>query len=424
MPEVGCCSARLLDEPRHDGDPGRLGDDDEGEPGRAAGVAVVRRGSVASASVIGPPRAVSAVRHGPSSRTLRAVEPGAPGASRIVGRVPAARDDDDLARPARSIRRSWATNGTGSRAVRTMTVVPGRRPSGRTRAAARTAPRRATTAARGGPGRARPGRAPPRPASARTASRRPCSRPRQTRTARSAPSERAIDAATTYSASTASSSKATSQAGPSAVWTSSAIEHLPVARRLEPLEHGWPSRALVRGWIAPDGIARRVRPDAGEPGRILDRPWRARSTPPHRSVGASSGGGDGPRPDEERVDVVALLDRRPPGERVADARARPARARRRRADRPDVEPAHDALERRSVQTLRSTPASPRPSTRSRSRTSTPGARVVVGPQPGERQAPPVPDLDRERDRRRPTSVGRAPSGGGSGRRARPLRAQT
>ena len=207
---------------------------------------------------------------------------------------------------------------------------------------------------------------------------------------------RTSEAATTYSASTSSSVRPRSHAGPSDVWTSSATSTSRSRDGSNRLSIGWSSRALVRAWTRRTGSPGAYgRTPANRDGSSTS-PWRARSRSPQRSIGASSVVGDRARPDEERVDVVALLDRRAPGERIADRQLDRAERVDAAAVARDVEPAHDALVR---------PQRPRVAQHRRLRLVRhqvafadldARARVVVGPQPGERQAPPVPDLDRER----------------------------
>ena len=151
--------------------------------------------------------------------------------------------------------------------------------------------------------------------------------------------------ATTYSASTSSSVRPSSHAGPSDVWTSSAIEHLPVARRLEPLEH----RRARAGRSSGRGSRRTGRPGAyGRTPANRDgssaRPWRARSRSPQRSVGASSVVGivRGQTRNVSTSSRSSIAARRANGS-PTDSSTGPEGVNTPRRSRRDVEPAHDAL---------------------------------------------------------------------------------
>ena len=211
-----------------------------------------------------------------------------------------------------------------------------------------------------------------------------------------------------------SSSKARSQAGPCAVWTSSAIRTSRSRDGSNRFVTGRPEPGTRSRVDPPDGIARRIRPDAGEPRRILGqpRPDSLRAAPPLRPLELR--GGDRPRADEERRrpsrSVAAWRATRSPTASVTGPRTNTPR-RSAATWKWRITRSNGA----SVQKLRSTPA-----VLALDEVALPDddavRRLVVRPQPGERQALAVPDLDRRAGSRRPTSSGRA-RGAGRSRRA-------
>ena len=222
--------------------------------------------------------------------------------------------------PARSSRRSATANGRGSRAVSTRTVVPGRDGPGDHR--------EQPLERHGGVGR-EPGEQVEDPLRLARATTRPATLrdPRlRARVARGqeperdppVPSVRASDAGDHVQRLDLVVAEPGLPGRAVDVWTSRAIEHLAVARRLEALGHRLADAGARAGVDPADRVARRVRPDAGEPRRVLgEAGFGAVEVAP--AVGRLElRRGDRPRPDEERVESRAGDPRRPAGERVAD----------------------------------------------------------------------------------------------------------
>ena len=122
--------------------------------------------------------------------------------------------------------------------------------------------------------------------------------------------------------------------GPAVVWMSRAIRTSRSRDGSNRLVTGRPEAGAGPRMDAPDRVARRVLADAGEPRWILGESGLRPGIAAPAILVEQVRGGDGPRPDEERVDEVALLDGRLAREQVADAERHRVRSRRRRADRP------------------------------------------------------------------------------------------
>ena len=174
-------------------------------------------------------------------------------------------------------------------------------------------------------------------------------------------------------------------------------QDLAVARRLEALVIG---RAEPRAGPG-DGRAAAGRPalygrtPAKRDGSSVS-PARARSRPPQRSGRASSGTRHDLRPDEELVDVVEVLAGGVAREQVADATrgSGPSRSTPRRSGVDVERGGRRARTGRASRRCAAPQLVSSAATRPRARTTTPERRLVIGAQPGQRQALAVPDLDR------------------------------
>ena len=205
-----------------------------------------------------------------------------------------------------------------------------------------------------------------------------------------------MDAATTYSDSTSSGSYAMSQAGPWAVWTSRTISTSRSRDGSNRFVTGVPRRADARWWIRRRG--RRAR-TAGRrrSARVLGQAG-LRSLRAAPLVGPlDAGRPDGPRPDDEPGAVVALLDGGLPREQVADGKVDGPEVVDASPLAPDVVCPDDAFERGERPDVAERAAAPAAVHQLALADDDPERRVVVGPEPGEREPLLVPDLDGHRD---------------------------
>ena len=122
-------------------------------------------------------------------------------------------------------------------------------------------------------------------------------------------------------------------------------DHVPVARRIEPLDHRDPEPGRRPPVDVADRVARGVRPDAGEAARILgqpaDRPERAGPV----AGGLEPADGDRPGPDDQGRRLAPALLRDRLAEQVARRQGHPVEAVDAAPVGPQVDPPGDLLAR-------------------------------------------------------------------------------